>query len=284
MRGRGMKNKAHAKINLCLNVKGKLENGYHEMEMVMVPLTLHDMIEINFSSEMALISNARFLTMDRRNTVIKAIELLREEYGFTQNFTITLNKHIPTQAGLAGGSSDAAATIRMLNKMLHLNMDENKMMEIAKKVGADVPFFIRSKPAVVEGIGEILTPFEVSADFQILLVKPRYGVSTKACFAKLNLQHAEHPNHLMMKKSLEDGDYQGVLEHLGNTLETPAIELVPEIATIKQILKDYGFDGVLMSGSGSTVFALTQNEELCTRALIDLREKGYFVKKTRIKD
>ena len=279
-----MKNKAYAKINLCLNVKGKLENGYHEMEMVMVPLTLHDMIEINFSSEMALISNARFLTMDSRNTVIKAIELLREKYGFTQNFTITLNKHIPTQAGLAGGSSDAAATIRMLNKMLHLYMSEEEMMDIAKQVGADVPFFIRNRPSLVEGIGDILTPFEVNTDFYILLVKPRAGVSTKACFSKLDLTQAIHPNHLLMKEALENGDYQGVLAQLGNTLEATAIELVPEIADIKRILEDYGFDGVLMSGSGSTVFALTQNDELCTRALVELREKGYFVKKTRIKD
>ncbi len=279
-----MINKAYAKINLCLNVKGKLDNGYHEMAMVMVPLTLHDQIEINFAPEMSLISNARFLTADQRNTVIKAIELLREEYGFEENFEIRLNKHIPTQAGLAGGSSDAAAAIRMLNKMLRLNMDEKKMMEIAAKVGADVPFFIVNKPSLVEGIGEILTPFEVHTDFCIILVKPRAGVSTKACFAKLDLAEAEHPDHLLMKAALESGDYQGVIKHLGNTLEKPAIELVPEIAEIKKILEGYGFDGVLMSGSGSTVFALSQDDELCTRALVELREKRYFVKKTRIKD
>lgn len=279
-----MKNKAYAKINLCLNVKGKLANGYHEMAMVMVPLTLHDMIEINFAPQMSLISNARFLTLDSRNTVIKAIELLKEEYGFTQNFEIVLNKHIPTQAGLAGGSSDAAAAIRLINKMMHLNMSESKMMEIATKVGADVPFFILNKPAVVEGIGEILKPFEVHTHFYIILVKPRAGVSTKACFAKLDLSEAEHPDHLLMKDALENGDYQGVIHHLGNTLEKTAIQLVPEIAEVKALLEGYGFDGVLMSGSGSTVFALSQDDELCTKALIELREKGYFVKKTRIKD
>lgn len=279
-----MKNKAHAKINLCLNVKGKLENGYHEMAMVMVPLTLHDMIEINFAHEMSFTSNVRFLTMDLRNTMIKAIELLKEEFGFTQNFEIILTKHIPTQAGLAGGSSDAAAVIRMINKMMHLKMDDAKMMEIASRIGADVPFFILNRPAVVEGIGEILTPFEVHTDFHIILVKPRAGVSTKACFARLDLNEAEHPDHLKMKDALESNDYQGVLDNLGNTLEKPAIEMVSEIADVKKILEGYGFDGVLMSGSGSTVFALSQDDELCTRALVELREKGYFVKKTRIKD
>lgn len=279
-----MKNKAYAKINLCLNVKGKLDNGYHEMEMIMVPLTLYDFIEIKYSREMAFISNARFLTMDTRNTMFKAIELLRDEYGFTQNFTITLNKYIPTQAGLAGGSSDAAAIIRMLNKMLCLEMSEEKMMETAAKVGADVPFFIRSKPAVVKGIGDVLEPFEVKTDFHILLVKPRMGVSTKACFAALDLNDAKHPDYLGMKTALENNDYQGVLNHLGNTLEKPAFGLVPKIAEIKSLLLSMGFDGALMSGSGSTVFALTQDERFCTDAMIKLREKGYFVKKTCIKD
>ena len=278
-----MKQRAYAKINLCLDVVCRREDGYHELEMIMAPVNLYDTLNFEFSDELRLQSNVPYLPLDRRNTIVKAIELLREEYGFKENFEITLQKHIPTQAGMAGGSTDGAAAIRALNKMLQLGMDNDKMVEIAKKVGADVPFCLRSRPAFVTGIGENLEHFRVHTPFYLLLVKPYKGVSTKVAFETLDFSCAEHPDCRRMREALIGNDYDGVLQSLGNTLEQSAFKLVPQIATIKQELLALGFDGALMSGSGSTVFALTRDLELLEKGAAAMRKKAAFIRKTELR-
>ena len=278
-----MKQRAYAKINLCLDVVRRREDGYHELEMIMAPVNLYDTLNFEFSDELRLQSNVPYLPLDRRNTIVKAIELLREEYGFKENFEITLQKHIPTQAGMAGGSTDGAAAIRALNKMLQLGMDNDKMVEIAKKVGADVPFCLRSRPAFVTGIGENLEHFRVHTPFYLLLVKPYKGVSTKVAFETLDFSCAEHPDCRRMREELIGNDYDGVLQSLGNTLEQSAFKLVPQIATIKQELLALGFDGALMSGSGSTVFALTRDLELLEKGAAAMRKKAAFIRKTELR-
>ena len=278
-----MKQRAYAKINLCLDVVRRREDGYHELEMIMAPVNLYDTLNFEFSDELRLQSNVPYLPLDRRNTIVKAIELLREEYGFKENFEITLQKHIPTQAGMAGGSTDGAAAIRALNKMLQLGMDNDKMVEIAKKVGADVPFCLRSRPAFVTGIGENLEHFRVHTPFYLLLVKPYKGVSTKVAFETLDFSCAEHPDCRRMREALIGNDYDGVLQSLGNTLEQSAFKLVPQIATIKQELLALGFDGALMSGSGSTVFALTRYLELLEKGAAAMRKKAAFIRKTELR-
>lgn len=278
-----MKQRAYAKINLCLDVVRRREDGYHELEMIMAPVNLYDTLNFEFSDELRLQSNVPYLPLDRRNTIVKAIELLREEYGFKENFEITLQKHIPTQAGMAGGSTDGAAAIRALNKMLQLGMDNEKMVEIAKKVGADVPFCLRSRPAFVTGIGENLEHFRVHTPFYLLLVKPYKGVSTKVAFETLDFSCAEHPDCRRMREALIGNDYDGVLQSLGNTLEQSAFKLVPQIATIKQELLALGFDGALMSGSGSTVFALTRDLELLEKGAAAMRKKAAFIRKTELR-
>ena len=278
-----MKQRAYAKINLCLDVVRRREDGYHELEMIMAPVNLYDTLNFEFSDELRLQSNVPYLPLDRRNTIVKAIELLREEYGFKENFEITLQKHIPTQAGMAGGSTDGAAAIRALNKMLQLGMDNDKMVEIAKKVGADVPFCLRSRPAFVTGIGENLEHFRVHTPFYLLLVKPYKGVSTKVAFETLDFSCAEHPDCRRMREALIGNDYDGVLQSLGNTLEQSAFKLVPQIATIKQELLALGFDGALMSGSGSTVFALTRDLELLEKGAAAMRKKAAFIRKTELR-
>ena len=278
-----MKQRAYAKINLCLDVVRRREDGYHELEMIMAPVNLYDTLNFEFSDELRLQSNVPYLPLDRRNTIVKAIELLREEYGFKENFEITLQKHIPTQAGMAGGSTDGAAAIRALNKMLQLGMDNDKMVEIAKKVGADVPFCLRSRPAFVTGIGENLEHFRVHTPFYLLLVKPYKGVSTKVAFETLDFSCAEHPDCRRMREALIGNDYDGVLQSLGNTLEQSAFKLVPQIATIKQDLLALGFDGALMSGSGSTVFALTRDLELLEKGAAAMRKKAAFIRKTELR-
>ena len=278
-----MKQRAYAKINLCLDVVRRREDGYHELEMIMAPVNLYDTLNFEFSDELRLQSNVPYLPLDRRNTIVKAIELLREEYGFKENFEITLQKHIPTQAGMAGGSTDGAAAIRALNKMLQLGMDNEKMVEIAKKVGADVPFCLRSRPAFVTGIGENLEHFRVHTPFYLLLVKPYKGVSTKVAFETLDFSCAEHPDCRRMREALIGNDYDGVLQSLGNTLEQSAFKLLPQIATIKQELLALGFDGALMSGSGSTVFALTRDPELLEKGAAAMRKKAAFIRKTELR-
>ena len=278
-----MKQRAYAKINLCLDVVRRREDGYHELEIIMAPVNLYDTLNFEFSDELRLQSNVPYLPLDRRNTIVKAIELLREEYGFKENFEITLQKHIPTQAGMAGGSTDGAAAIRALNKMLQLGMDNDKMVEIAKKVGADVPFCLRSRPAFVTGIGENLEHFRVHTPFYLLLVKPYKGVSTKVAFETLDFSCAEHPDCRRMREALIGNDYDGVLQSLGNTLEQSAFKLVPQIATIKQELLALGFDGARMSGSGSTVFALTRDLELLEKGAAAMRKKAAFIRKTELR-
>ena len=278
-----MKQRADAKINLCLDVVCRREDGYHELEMIMAPVNLYDTLNFEFCDELRLQSNVPYLPLDRRNTIIKAIELLREEYGFKENFEITLQKHIPTQAGMAGGSTDGAAAIRALNKMLRLGMDNDKMVEIAKKVGADVPFCLRSRPAFVTGIGENLEHFRVHTPFYLLLVKPYKGVSTKVAFETLDFSSAQHPDCRKMRQALMNNDYDGVIQSLGNTLEQSAFKLVPQIAAIKKDLLAMGFDGALMSGSGSTVFALTRDPELLEKGAAAMRKKAAFIRKTELR-
>lgn len=278
-----MRQRAYAKINLSLDVIRRREDGYHDLEMIMVPVNLYDTLDFQFADQMKIISNVRYLPMDKRNTIIKAVEILREEFGFRENFEIVLKKHIPTQAGLAGGSADGAAVIRALNRMLGLGMNLAKMLELGKKVGADVPFCVASRPARVTGIGEQLEFFHVRTPFFILLVKPYKGVSTRTAFETLDFSSAVHPDGQRMRQALMSGNYPEVVASLGNTLEQSAFRLVPQIEKIKQELLAMGFDGALMSGSGSTVFALTQNEELLELGARKMARKAAFIRKTTIR-
>lgn len=277
-----MKDRAYAKVNLVLEVVNRLENGYHELNMIMAPLNFYDVVDIEFASVTTIESNAVYLPVDQRNTVIKAIELLRAKYQFQQQFKIKITKHIPTQAGLAGGSSDAASTIRILNKLLRLNMSLQDMLDIGKQVGADVPFCILNQPAVVRGIGEVLQPFELECDFWLVLVKPRKGVSTKLAFEALKVKDMVGGHVDEMKKALQSDDYPSVIANLFNTLEKPSVAMVPEIADIKDKLLAMGFDGALMSGSGSTVFGITRQEALANQASATLKQYDYFTRKVQL--
>ena len=172
----------------------------------------------------------------------------------------------------------------MMNRIMRLNLSESELIETARMVGADVPFCTLNKPALVEGIGEIITPFECRCDFGILLVKPRRGVSTKAAFGGLNFDTLVHPDVDGMKTALETGDYDGVVNHLGNSLEEVSLGLVEEIRDVRESLAELGFDGVLMSGSGSTVFGITRSPRLLKDAMGLMRANGYFVRSTKILD
>ena len=278
-----MKERAYAKINLCLDIAGRRDDGYHELKMIMVPIDFYDVLEMNIAEETSLSLNRAYLPVNEKNTIIKAIKVMKEKYGIEENFECNLMKHIPTRAGLAGGSADAAAAIRMINRMLRLGLTMDEMIETGKQVGADVPFCIISRPALVGGIGEKIIPFDCDPDFDILLVKPRKGVSTKEAFELADRsEQPEHPDCMAMMEALVRNDYEGVVSSLGNSLEPAAVQLVAEIRTVKEQLTAMGFDGVLMSGSGSTVFGITRNQQLLDESMNALRKERYFVRKTRI--
>lgn len=277
-----MKERAYAKINLCLDVIRRRENGYHDLKMVMVPVDFYDVLDIYPADETSLMINRSYLPVNDKNTVIKAIRALQNRYHITQEYHCTLMKHIPTQAGLAGGSADAAAVIRAIDYMEGLNLSKEELIEVGKEVGADVPFCIFNQPSIVEGIGDILNPFEINCDFEVLLVKPYRGVSTAKAFEGINFDTIVHPDCDAMKEALMNNDYEGFLKNLGNSLEEVSIQLVHEIGDVKKELENLGFDGVLMSGSGSTVFGITRNKQLMEEATNLLRKKRLFVRRTRV--
>lgn len=281
--GEVMKIRAYAKINLALDVIRKREDGYHELEMIMAPITLHDLIYINvIDSGIEIDSNSKIMPTDNRNIMYKVAALMKERYQIKKGVKIFVYKHIPTQAGLAGGSSDGAAVIKAMNELFHLNLSLEQMASLGKEVGADIPFCIYQKIAFVQGIGERLEFIENPFNCKVLLVKPKRGVSTKKCFNSLDLTKASHQDCRLMIKGIKEDNYQAVIDNLQNTLEAPSIDMVPEIEQIKKELLELGFDGALMSGSGSTVFGLTRDEEILENGYDFFREKYYFVRKTEI--
>lgn len=277
-----MKERAYAKINLCLDVVGKREDGYHDLKMIMVPINFYDVLEMEFAEKTTLELNRDYLPINDKNTIIKAIHIMQERYNIEEEFRCRLEKHIPTRAGLAGGSADAAAAIRMINRMCNLHLTKDEMITAGKEVGADVPFCILNRPAFVEGIGEKITTFSCNPDFYLLLIKPRKGVSTAEAFHIVDEQEGIHPDCKAMQKALEYNDYEGIIVSLGNSMENAAMTLVPEIRKAKQDLLELGFDGVLMSGSGSTVFGITRDVELLDSSIDVLKKKRYFVRKTTV--
>lgn len=272
---------ANAKINLSLNVKCRKENGYHELDSIMVPLEFGDILTIEeCNQETYLTSNVTDIPLDESNLVMKAYRFMQRHYGVTQSFHIHIHKEIPAQAGLGGGSGDAGALIRFL--LEYCNIEEN-LEDVALKsveIGADLPFCVLNSPRRVAGIGENSQSIQVPMlqDYHVLLVKPEMGVSTKIAYETLDLNVCDHPDIDELVKCLVSGEKLT----LGNSLEQSAFVLVDYIKRIKEDLKAMGFEYSLMSGSGSCVFGLTKNLDILEKGYIYFEEKEEFVKKTRI--
>lgn len=278
-----MKVRAYAKVNLALDVVKKRDDGYHELEMIMAPITLHDLIYINrIEKGIEIKTNSFKIPTDERNIMYKVAKILIERYRIPYGVKIQVYKHIPTQAGLAGGSADGAAVLRAMNQMFNLNLSLEQLAEIGKEVGADIPFCIYEQMALVKGIGEKLEFIKSDWFCHLLLVKPKKGVSTKKSFSMLNLKTAQHPDILKMKQGIELSHDHMIVESLGNTLETPSMKMVRDIEIIKQEMLDLGFDGALMSGSGSCVFGMTQDENILKKGYQYFKNKYPFVRTTKI--
>lgn len=279
-----MKIRAFAKINLALDVVSERDDGYHELKMIMAPITLHDLITIEVTDKPGIIltTNSSRIPTDERNIMYKVAQAVMEKYKITKGIKMHCMKHIPSQAGLAGGSADGAAVIKAMNRLFKLHMSYEDMVELTKDIGSDIPFCIYNRLAVVSGKGEQFEFIHSSFNTNFLLVKPSRGVSTKRSFNALDMSTALHPDIYKMKAALIHEDYQGVVDTLGNTLEEPSIDFVPEIATIKKEMLELGFDGALMSGSGSCVFGMTNDEEILHKGYEYFKESYYFVRTTKL--
>lgn len=276
--------KSYAKINICLNVIGKQEDGYHQLDMVMLPLTLHDSILLTKVKNITdnYVTTDDFLLGDvQYNLATFAIDTMQKKYGFDSKFQVFIHKILPMQAGLGGGSSNAAATMLGVNKYLKLNIPEDELIDVAKQLGADVPFFIKNVPARCQGIGEKITPITVKNNYYVLLIKPNQGCSTKATFNLADTMEIKTYDVEAVIKALEEGDDELLANSIGNSLEPAAISQVPEVQIIKDELKAKGLKIVLMSGSGSTVFALSTDKKLIKKIAREYEDK-YRVEVTKI--
>ena len=269
--------KAMAKINLGLDVVRRRPDGYHEVRMIMQTVGLYDRLTFEKTEEDALRleSSMKRLPTDGNNLIIRAASLLKEEFGIREGLSIRLDKRIPVAAGMAGGSTDAAAALTAVNRMFDLGLTEEQLKERAVKIGADVPYCLQGGTALSEGIGEILTALPPAPACHVVVAKPPVHVSTKWVYQNLHLEQVtEHPDIDGMTESIRQGDYAGVVRRLSNVLESVTVPRYPVIAQIRDFLRENGADGALMSGSGPTVFALFDDRERAKQALEALRKTG----------
>lgn len=268
--------KAYGKINLGLDVVRKREDGYHEVKMVMQTVRIYDKIDLVRSAEpgIRLETNLYYLPDNEGNLGYKAAKLLMDEFEIKEGVDIKMRKFIPVAAGMAGGSSDAAAVLFGINKMFSLGLTMEQLMLRGVKLGADVPYCIMRGTALSEGIGEILTPLPPMPQCQILIAKPPISVSTKFVYENLNLSalfRDAHPDIDRIAAAISSGDFYGVAGNMGNILETVTIPAYPIIREIKEMMVELGAVNALMSGSGPTVFGLFVNPAAAREAYEEMR-------------
>lgn len=272
-----MRLQAFAKINLGLDVLGKREDGYHEIRMIMQTIRMYDQLDMRKSVEpgIHLTTNKKYIPVDENNLVWRAAKLMMDTCGIMEGVSIHLHKVIPVAAGMAGGSSDAAATLVGMNRLFHCGLSKEKLMELGVQIGADVPYCVLRGTALAEGIGEKLTVLPPMPDCWILIGKPGISVSTKYVYTTLDLNtDTVHPDIDGMKKALEDRNLYGITERMGNVLQDVTIPAYPEVERIKEQMKTLGAVNAMMSGSGPTVFGIFDNEEKAQKACQKLRESG----------
>ncbi len=260
--------KAFAKINLSLDVLGTLPNGYHEVKMVMQTVSLYDLVELKKTSAgITLGCSLKFLPTGEDNLAYRAAAAFFEETGIAGGVDIFLKKHIPVGAGLAGGSSNAAAVLKGLNTLYNANLSTGKLCEIGTKLGADVPYCIIGGTRLAEGIGEKLSPLPKLPPCYIVLVKPSFSISTKWVYDNIDAcPDIVHPPTDKLIEALHSSDLQGVCSNMGNVLEDVSIAHYPILSEVKSDLLDLGAIGSQMSGSGPTVFGIFDNEEKALQA------------------
>jgi len=268
--------KAYAKINLSLDVLGKREDGYHDVAMVMQQVSIYDWILIKRwdTPDIRMSSNLSYVPTDDRNLMMKAARLMFEKYQFPGGLLMRLEKRIPVAAGMAGGSTDAAAVIKGINQIFELHLSKEELSEIGTKIGADVPFCIQGGTCLAEGIGEKLTQLPPAPNFYLVLVKPAFSVSTPVVYHEFDeLTEVIHPDVLGMVAAIQEENRSKILKNMGNVLEEVTARKFPEIKQIKEDLIQSGAQCALMSGSGPTVFGLFSGKMQAMIALKEIRKK-----------
>lgn len=272
-----MRLRALAKINLGLDILRKREDGYHEVRMIMQTIQMYDVLKMKKVKKpgISLPVNYPYIPSDERNLVYKAAKLLMDEFQVREGVDICLEKFIPVAAGMAGGSSDAAAAMVGINRLFKLGLSERELMDRAVNIGADVPYCIMRGTALAEGIGEKLTRIAQIPDCFVLIGKPGISVSTKMAYESLQLDKiSSHPDIDGMIRDIENDDLLTMTEKMGNVFEPGIIEKYPVIGEIKNLMEDNGALKAMMSGSGPTVFGIFDDREKMEAAAAVLRESG----------
>ncbi len=269
--------KALAKINLGLDVVRRREDGYHEVRMIMQTIHLYDRLKITKMKTpgIEIHSNLPFLPVNENNLVYKSGKLLMDEFGIREGVRVDLLKRIPVAAGMAGGSSDAAAMLYGMNQLFGLKLSRQALMERGVTIGADVPYCLMRGTALAEGIGEKLKQLPPMVKCPVLIAKPQISVSTKFVYQNLKLdEHTVHPDIDRLIQDIRNKDLQAAARDMGNVLETVTIPNYPVIAQIKEQMMHSGAVNSMMSGSGPTVFGLFENEKQAKKAYDDMKQTG----------
>ena len=274
-----MKVKAYAKINLGLKVVGKDERNYHLLDMVMLPISLCDNIEIEKREDdktVVEVTNNVYLPID--NSMTKAIELMQKKYGFTNGFNIKIEKNIPVQAGLGGGTSDAAEVIKAINSIMNINASLKELEPLAMEVGSDVVYSLYSTLSRIQGTGEIYNKIEKTFKYPILIVKPKSGIKTKECFELYN-KDKDNISLDVIDKLIDniEKDLKIVRNYSKNSLLKPAKKLAPIINKIIRTLYDYNIDLIQMSGSGSTIYGIDKDINKLKEVYEKIKDEYQFV-------
>lgn len=266
--------KALAKINLGLDVVRRREDGYHEVRMIMQTIQLYDRLDIKRTQEpgIQIQTNLSFLPVNENNLIYKAAKLLMDEFSITDGVSVKLDKRIPVAAGMAGGSTDAAAMLIGVNRLFSLGLTKRQLMERGVQIGADVPYCIMRGTALAEGIGEALSPLPPMVKCPVLIAKPSISVSTKFVYQNLKLDDTTiHPDIDRLIDDIKAKNLHDIAAHMGNVLETVTIPNYPVIDEIKKHMLSNGAVGAMMSGSGPTVFGLFDDEDTAKKAYKAMR-------------
>lgn len=266
--------KALAKINLGLDVVRRREDGYHEVRMIMQTIHLYDRLDIKRTKEsgIQIQTNLSFLPVNENNLIYKAAKLLMDEFSITDGVSVKLDKRIPVAAGMAGGSTDAAAMLFGMNRLFSLGLTKRQLMERGVQIGADVPYCIMRGTALAEGIGEELSPLAPMVKCPVLIAKPSISVSTKFVYQNLKLDDTTvHPDIDLLIDDIRAKNLYDIAAHMGNVLETVTIPNYPVIDEIKKHMLSHGAVGAMMSGSGPTVFGLFDDEATAKKAYKAMR-------------
>lgn len=264
---------APAKITLSVDVLGKRNDGFHDVEMVMTTVDLADRVALTKlkGDRIEVAADNQYVPNDERNLAYKAALAFKNKYHITQGIRIDIEKNIPVSAGLGGGSSDAAAVLRGLNKLWSLDVPLFELADLGASIGSDVPFCVYGSTALAQGRGELIEQLPPPPVSWAILAKPNIGVSTRVVFNRLLLENLPHPNTSKVLEAIMEQDFYKLCDHVGNVLETVTTSLYPDVRRIKEKMMQAGAGGVFMSGSGPTIIGLVEHQHKAIRIYNGLR-------------